>query len=219
MSRSVVGYIPSGFLNSAASTSPFGSVDAETGAPIATGLVVGTFQEFSDAEAKSYSQPIAGSYLYQLYGGTYMWVQLDPAVVGTAVAVGTALWWLQTNTGYVVTTTQSANAPDYAGVSIDPNFGLVNNYAFIQINGKCTIQYRAATTKGSSSAFGDSIFLYVGGSTVDLGAFDDMGTAAVSSGGLVSGSVNINLFAGIALAVTAQGAAGLARITRSVSRF
>ena len=58
MSRTVVGYIPSGFLNSAASTSPRSDLlDAETGAPIATGLVVGRFQEFSDAEALKYTQP------------------------------------------------------------------------------------------------------------------------------------------------------------------
>lgn len=54
MARSVVGYI-NRFLNSSASSSPTASVEPATGLPIATGLQVGQFQEFSDAEALTYS--------------------------------------------------------------------------------------------------------------------------------------------------------------------
>jgi hypothetical protein len=221
--RTWTGYIPSGYLNSAASTSPSGSVDAETGAPIQAGLVVGAFQEFGDDEAKSYSNPNATTYPNQLYSGTYEWVQLDPAVVGTAVVVGASLWWLQTNIGKVVTTTQSANAPDFAGVSIDPNFGLVNNYAFIQVNGKTTCQFRGTLTKSAGAVYGDSVFLYVGGTTTDLNTFDIMAaTSSVVAGGLAQGNINVSLYVGYVVAIgtiSTGGGAGLVRITRAPSRY
>ena len=44
--RTVVGYIPGGFLNSAASATVTGSTDAETGIPINTGLGVGQIAEY-----------------------------------------------------------------------------------------------------------------------------------------------------------------------------
>lgn len=221
--RTWTGYIPSGYLNSAASTSPTGAVDAETGAFLPTGLVVGQFVEIEDAQAKTWSQTISATYLNQLYGGTYMWVQLDPAVVGTAVVVGAALWWLQTNTGYVVTTVQSANAPDFAGVSIDPNFGVTNNYAFIQTNGKATCQFRGTLTKSATAVYGDSAFLYVGGTSTDLNTFDIMAaTSSVVAGGLATSNINISLYVGYVVSVgtiSTGGGAGLVRITRTVSRF
>ena len=57
MARTVVGYVPSGYLNSAASTVSSGSVDVESGLPIATGLTVGAFHEITDADALALQQP------------------------------------------------------------------------------------------------------------------------------------------------------------------
>jgi len=54
MPRTVVGYV-NPFLNKMASASSTGSVEVITGAPIATGVSVGDFQEYSDAAAALYS--------------------------------------------------------------------------------------------------------------------------------------------------------------------
>ena len=54
MPRNVASYIRQ-FLNSSASASPFASSEPATGLPIGTGVQVGGFQEFTDAEALQYS--------------------------------------------------------------------------------------------------------------------------------------------------------------------
>jgi hypothetical protein len=53
--RTVVGYIPSGYLNSAASATVTGSTDAETTIPINTGLSLGSFREIDDVQVLPYS--------------------------------------------------------------------------------------------------------------------------------------------------------------------
>src|ERR1051326_6933803 len=96
MSRTVVGYIGPNGLNNMASTSPTGSVEALTGLPIATGLEVGQFQEFTAAEAKRYSYQSGTTFPWgQLYDGTYMWVLLDPAITTDPLPLGTPVAWLQ----------------------------------------------------------------------------------------------------------------------------
>jgi len=248
MPRTKVGYIPSGFLNSAASSTAAGSVDAETGLPIQVGLTIGAFQEFTDTEALTYSNATnlgklltvfqvtagsgmtAGTYALvisappaggtqatgtitvtataitsyaitnpgsgyvapptvsavtggtpvtlaatignQLFAGTYMWAQLDPSITGL-VPVGTPLFWLQTATGYVVTTTSTAdvNSPDFAGFSIDPNFGAALPFAFIQQNGKGNLLFGATapTQYGSVVSFvpGSAYFVAATGTTIN----------------------------------------------------
>ena len=89
-----------------------------------------------------------------MYSGTYAWAQLDPAITsGTAIGVGTPLYFLSTGSGYVVTNVQTAytNAPDYAGVCIDPGMAGTKPYAFIQINGKvaCLFDSSQAPTVGA----------------------------------------------------------------------
>jgi hypothetical protein len=277
MARTVVGYIPSGFLNSAASASPSGSIDAETGAKIDTGLNVGAFQEFGDGEALSYSQPsnlggistilqvtagsgmTAGTYALvigapptggtqatgtitvtataitsysitnpgkgyiapptvsavtggtpvilsaqigqTLYGGTYEWAQLDPAVTGL-VPVGTPLFWLQTAAGKIVTSvaTANTNSPDFAGFSIDPNFGAALPYAFIQRNGKGALLFGAT---GFPSAFGNEVAFVPG-------------TANFTA----SSALTVNQSSvGISLATGSTGATCVCRVLWPIARF
>jgi hypothetical protein len=271
MPRNVASYIRQ-FLNSSASATPFASTEPATGLPIGTGVQVGGFQEFSDAEALQYSSKavvsvpiltagsgqtngtytatastggavisytIAGGALTAvtivtpggpyttaptftiaaggtpgtvqavigvLYSGTYKWVQLDPAVVGT-IAVGTALYWLQTATGYVVTNV-AANAPDFAGVSIDPNFGASNPYAWMQANGKMQVLYASSGTVPST--YGDVIQITSAAAPTTFNAVA-AGNANAAVGGL---TVGYNL--GAAQAV---GSVGLIRNTRLVLRF
>lgn len=204
MARTVVGYLPSGFLNSSASASVSGSTDAETGIAIQTGLTLGAFGEYTDVEAALYTNPINSTFLNKLYSGTYMWVQLDPAVTGTTkIAVGTPLYWLQTATGYVVTNVATANTndPDFAGVSIDPNFGAQLPFAFIQVNGKssCLFDSSVAPTYGA-----------VVNTTSGAATF-----AALASGTLTYTRATVGYALSAGLVSTVQ----LVRITRPVVRF
>ena len=208
MPRATSSYVNQ-YLNKMASASPTGSVEAVTGLPIYTGLQVGGYQEFSDAEALAYSYTTTGT----LYGGTYMWVQLDPAITSTTpLSVGIPLYWLESNSGYVVTTTVSNNAPDYAGVVIDGNMQGGNPYAWIQINGKATALFAASVTNGGSLAYGDIIGLKqtTGPYTA---TFDDIGALGSTS------ATCPNAVLGYALAAPTVSLASLVRITRAISRF
>lgn len=278
MSRTVVGYIPSGYLNSAASASPTGSIDAETGTPIPTGLNVGAFQEFGDGEALAFTNPkvgqvtsilqitagtgmtpgtytltigaplaggvqavgtvtvsataltsysitnpgsgyiappavsaatggtplvLASTIGQQLFSGKYSWVQLDPAVSGL-VPVGTPLFWLATATGWVVTSVATANtdSPDFAGWSIDPNFGAALPYAFIQHNGKGALLFGAS---GFPAAYGCVVNFVPG-------------TANFTS--LASGTLTVTQSTvGYSLAIGTTGATCLCRVTWPLSRY
>lgn len=112
MARTVVGYIPSGFLNSAASASPSGSIDAETGATIATGLNVGAFQEFGDGEALSYSQPqgLGGvKSVFQVTAGTGMTPGTYSLTIGAPPAGGTQAVGTITVTATAITSVSITN--------------------------------------------------------------------------------------------------------------
>lgn len=173
MSRTVVGYIGPNGLNNMASASPTGSVEPVTGLPIATGLELGQYQEFTAKEAKAYSYQSNGTFPWsQLYDGTYMWVQLDPTVVTDPIPLGTALAWLGTAedgaTGTQVTTLNTTSNADFAGISIDSNFGKSHPYAFIQLDGKANALFDSSP----ATAYGDVISLSTGtqGSVTRTGA-------------------------------------------------
>lgn len=207
--RTVVGYIGANGLNNMASTSPTGSVEALTGLPIATGLEVGQYQEFKGSEAKkySYTTPTSAYPWGQLYDGTYMWVQLDPSVTTDPIPLGTAVSWLGSAEDGVaatqVTTLNTTTNADFAGITIDSNFGKTHPYAFIQLNGKVSALFDAT----AASAYADVISLSTGtqGSVTKTGASN----AAVNG-----------LTVGISLVATGTGSArNLIRVTRAVSRF
>jgi len=209
MARSVVGYLGPNGLNNMASASPTGSIETLTGIPIATGLVVGTFREVGETAAAAYSyQSSAGVYPWgQLYDGTYMWVMLDPAVTTDPIPLGTAVSWLTTNenaTGPAqVTTFNSTTNADFAGISIDSNFGKTHPYAFIQLNGKVNALFDAT----AATAYGDVISLSTGTQ------------GAVTRSGASNNAVN-GLTVGVSLVATGTASVrNLIRITRAVSRF
>lgn len=196
------GYIPGGFLNGAASATSAGATDSESGLPLQQGLTLGLQQQFNDADALAYSKPGGKT----LYSGTYMWVQLDPAVSGT-VPVGAALYWLETATGYVVTTVATAdvNNPDFAGVSIDPNFGAANPFAFIQCNGKCSCLFSAA----AAVTVGCLVLLSAAAATFD----------AVLASATITTAADIQAYVGNGLSAGSASTVQLARINRAVVRF
>lgn len=208
MPRTVVGYIGSNGLNNMASTSPTASVEALTGLPIATGLEVGQFQEFTAAEAKRYSYASGTTFPWgQLYDGTYQWVKLDPTVTTDPIPLGTAVSWLSTAedgaSEMQVTTLNTTSNADYAGFTIDSNFGKTHPYAFIQINGKVNALFDAT----AATAFGDTIGL----STGTQGAVTRQGASSQAATGLTVG-----------LSLVATGTASvrnLIRVKEVVSRF
>ncbi len=206
-----VGYIGPNGLNNMASASPTGSVEALTGLPIATGLEVGQQQQFKADEAKlySYTTPSTAYPWGQLYDGTYMWVQLDPSVTTDPIPIGTCVAWLGTNengTAPGQVTTLSSTNTDFAGVTIDSNFGKSHPYAFIQLNGKVNVQMDSAATL---SHVGD----YVSLSTATYGN-------ATSSGAQNTAATALQL--GVSLVTSGTGGTGArfnARITRAVARY
>ncbi len=209
MGRTVVGYLGPNGLNNMASTSPTGSVEALTGLPIATGLNVGDFRELTAAQAAVFSyQTSAGTYPWgQLYDGTYMWVQLDPTVTTDPIPLGTAVSWLASaeTSGQItqVTTFNSTTNADFAGISIDSNFGKTHPYAFIQLNGKVSALFDAT----AASAYADVISLSTGTQ------------GAVTKTGASNAAVN-GLTVGLSLVATGTASArNLIRVTRSQSRF
>src|SRR5215469_4105198 len=210
MSRTVVGYIGPNGLNNMASSSPTASVEAVTGLPIATGLEVGQRQEFTATEAAFHSYQSAGTYPWgQLYDGTYMWVQLDPTVSTDPIPIGTCVAWLgsaDTTGQNIQVTTLSATNTDFAGVTIDSNFGKSHPYAFIQLSGKVAIQY---DTNAAFAHIGD----YVSLSTSTYGWASTTGTQA---------GTQTALALGISLVTSGtQGIGGrfLTRILRFFGRF
>ena len=209
MPRTVVGYLGANGLNNMASSSPTGSVEALTGLPIATGLTVGDFRELGAGQAKLFSYKTGASTFPwgQLYDGTYMWVQLDPAVTTDPIPLGTSVAWFasgEDGTGAVqVTTLNTTTNADFAGITVDSNFGKTHPYAFICLAGKVSALFDAT----AGTAFGDVVSLSTGtqGSVTKTGASN----AAVNG-----------LTVGISLVTTGTASArNLIRVTRSQSRF
>jgi hypothetical protein len=275
MARTVVGYIPSGFLNSAASATSSGSTDAETGATIQAGLVVGAFTEYGDSSASTFSTrgvvsvnlltagsgQTAGTYqvtantggavmqyvvaaggtvtaqptvLLQggpytdaaiptftlpanggtaatvqaniglLYSGTYQWVQLDPAYSGANILPGQPLWYVESASGIQVTPTSAAsNLYDWAGTSIDPNFGPSLPYAFIQV-GPGKHRVLVGSQAGTVNTYGVTV---------------DTSTGTANYVAVAVASLLPYSYMGMPLATIVAKSTGLARITRSLARF
>jgi hypothetical protein len=141
-----------------------------------------------------------------LYSGVYAFAQLDPAVTGAALPVGTPLYWLQSSSTFpVVTTGSTGNFPDFAGWTIDPNFGPALPFAFIQQSGKGKVLISSAT---GTPAFGDTLNLVA-----------NPGTSFVTTTGQGAATA-LTVGYSLAPAVTSvSGATTLARVTRYISRF
>jgi hypothetical protein len=146
---------------------------------------------------------LAATIYNPLFSGTYEWAQLDPAVSGV-VPVGTPLFWLQGVTGKIVTSVATADtdSPDFAGWSIDPNFGATLPYAYIQRNGQGALLFGAT---GFPAAYG-AVVNFV------------PGTANFTS--LASGTLTVTQSTvGYSLAIGTTGATCQCRVTWPISRY
>lgn len=209
MARTVVGYLSPNGMNNMASASPTASIEAATGLPINTGLAVGQFKELAEGEAASYSYTLPGNaYPWgQLHDGLYLWVQLDPTVNTDPIPLGTALAWLASAEAVgqptQVTTLNTTTNADFAGISIDSNFGKSHPYAFIQMSGKVQALFDATP----ATAFADVISL----STGTQGAVTRTGASNNATNGL---TVGLSL-----VATGVASARNLIRVTRALSRY
>lgn len=91
--RTVVNYIPNGFLDRAASATITGSTDAESGLPISTGLTLGSFSEISDGQVLPYSSKGVNSLNILTAGsgqtaGTYLVTANTGGAVASIVVAG-----------------------------------------------------------------------------------------------------------------------------------
>ena len=139
-----------------------------------------------------------------LYSGNYVWAQLDPAYSGANILPGQPLWYVETQAGLVVTPTSvTANLYDWAGTSIDPNFGPTLPYAYIQSGpGKHRVLV------GSTAATINTL-----GITLDTSAGTDSYIA------LAVASLLPSRYVGMPIATIPALSTGLARVTRSLARF
>ena len=139
-----------------------------------------------------------------LYSGNYQWVQLDPAYAGANILPGQPLWYVEGQSKLIVTPTSvSANLYDWAGTSIDPNFGVALPYAYAQVGpGLHRVLNGASTLTLATDAL-----------TIDTTA----GHAYYASTAVATAYANIYL--GNPIATIAALSTGLARVTRSLARF
>ncbi len=91
--RTVVNYVPNGFIDRAASASVSGSTDAESGLPIATGLTLGSFSEIDDGQMLRYSSKGVNSLNILTAGsgqtaGTYLVTANTGGAVASIVVAG-----------------------------------------------------------------------------------------------------------------------------------
>jgi hypothetical protein len=148
-------------------------------------------------------QSVTNSAIATLYGGFYQYVKLYSGAA--TPALGQALFWdlpRDVAGAYQVTTAQAPSGTDVAcqaaGVCITGGIWTPGNYAFIQIAGRATVQYRGTLT--DAGAINGPV--YVGtGTGADLGLFDVIEAAAVATG-------DIRRFAGTQITAAANAALG-----------
>ncbi len=166
---------------------------------------------YTDAATPTFTLPANGgtaatvqAVIGVLYSGYYQWVQLDPNYAGANILPGQPLWYVEGQSGLVVTPTSvAANIYDWAGTNIDPNFGPSLPYAFAQVGpGLHRVLNGASTLTLATDAL-----------TIDTTA----GHAYYASTAVASAYANIYL--GNPIATIAALSTGLARITRALARF
>lgn len=92
-----------------------------------------------------WAQQLADPAVGPLYGGIYMYVQLDPALAAPP-ARGQVLFWLD-ETNYIVTTNGATLPTKVAGIAINPD--TPGNWDFIQISGIASVMFTTAVPNGS----------------------------------------------------------------------
>ena len=166
---------------------------------------------YTDAAVPTFTLPANGgtaatvqAVVGELYSGNYQWVQLDPLYAGANILPGQQLWWVEGQSGWVVTpTSATANLYDWAGTNIDPNFGPALPWAFIQVGPG---EHRVLV--GAQAA---TISTY--GITIDTSTGTDNYVA------LAVASLLPSRYVGMPIATIPALSTGLARVTRSLARF
>jgi hypothetical protein len=127
--------------------------DPAPGVPVSTAQVSGSIVQpysgfvggkltITDPWAAQFADPAVGP----LYGGIYMYVQLDPSVV-TPPIPGQVLFW--SNEMQYIVTTNGTTAPGGKIAGIAVNQTTPGNWDFIQIAGIASVRFTAAAALGA----------------------------------------------------------------------
>jgi hypothetical protein len=137
--------------------------------------------------AASLADPSVGP----LYGGIYMYVQLDPSLT-TPPFRGQVLFWLD-ELNYVVTTNGAALPSKVAGIAV--NQTTPGNWDFIQITGVASVQFTAAAANGAMIGTSASAAA-VGATTATMNQFF-LGVAMAPAVANQPNPVQLNIAAGL----------------------
>jgi|SoiMethySBSTD1v2_1073268.scaffolds.fasta_scaffold262778_2 hypothetical protein len=186
-----------GFLNSE-DVAYAGGYQGLAGAPGELGQIV----SIGDALALKLSKIATGT----LYGGLYQKVQFKSGSSASNIRGGALIWYDRAN--FIVTPDLAAvTEGDFAGIGLMAN--TKGNYGFIQVAGKCTIQYRASvtdtnvsdlvlqlTTTNTFDAIADATGSYISGGTKGLKNIVGVAIEAPANSGLKTASIwarNLNI--------------------------
>ena len=166
---------------------------------------------YTDAAVPTFTLPANGgtaatvqATIGVLYSGIYQLAQLDPAYAGANILPGQPLWYVESAAGIQVTpTSATANLYDWAGTNIDPNFGVSNPYAYIQV-GPGKHRVLVGSQAGTINTYGITI---------------DTSAATANYVAVAVASTLPYTYLGQPIATIAAKSTGLARITRALARY
>jgi hypothetical protein len=161
--------------NNPALGSPIASSGLAGGLISSYGGFLGAKYAFNADDALKMSNTAIGT----LFGGVYQMVRIAPAASQATLVRGRLVFWdtSVTENNYQVTNdeTQNGGVPLFAGVLVGaPTAG---NYAFIQVAGRATLQFRATVTAATRN-----IGWAAAGAGVDNAAFDGLANATAITG-------------------------------------
>lgn len=199
-------------LNDSNETVASGLTEPITGLELSSGLVLGQFALWTDAEVARYANSAVGT----LYAGKYQRVQLDPNLNQTTSPLkrGQLLFWVENAAqDWVVTNVEPTDVSDIAGIYLNDDTGgdfpvTSGNYFWMQAfdgGGKATVLYRAAFT--GTAANGQAVYAAGAGAGADNATADVLDAAGNPTFTQVGNMQNRYL--GKALALPVAGATGL----------
>lgn len=195
-----------GNLNDSNDTVASGLAEPITGLELTSGLVLGQFTDWTNAEVAKYTKTSIGT----LYAGRYMRVRMDPSA--TTLKRGQLLWWVTGGTyRHTVTNVEPADLTPLAGIYLNSDAGGSNpvtagNFFWMQafgVGGQATVLLASALT--GVPAIGQSVY------AAGIGAGADNATCDVFDGAgnpdLTTVANMDNRFVGKALVLPVAGTA------------
>lgn len=160
-------------LNDSNETVASGLVEPITGLELTSGLVLGQFTDWTNAEVARYTNTAVGT----LYAGRYMRVRLDPSAA--TLKRGQLLWWVQGGTfKHQVTNVEPSDLTPLAGIYNNSDAGgtapvTAGNFFWMQafgVGGVASVLLKTALT--GVPAVGQSVYAAGAGAGADNATSD-----------------------------------------------